>query len=57
MEQNLGKMLEYTCSKYPDRISLIYKDKNISYAQLDRAVNAFGNRLKALGMAKGDKVR
>ncbi|MBW2631421.1 MAG: AMP-binding protein [Deltaproteobacteria bacterium] len=56
MEQNLGKMLEYTCSKYPDRVSLIYKDKNISYAQLDRAVNAFGNRLKALGMAKGDKV-
>jgi len=56
MEQNLGKMLEDTCSRYPDRISLIYKDKTISYAELDRAVNAFGNRLKALGMAKGDKV-
>ena len=56
MEQNLGKMLEYTCNKYPDRVSLIYKDKSISYAQLDRAVNAFGNSLKALGMAKGDKV-
>ncbi|MEA1970993.1 MAG: AMP-binding protein [Thermodesulfobacteriota bacterium] len=56
MEQNLGKMLEYTCNKYPDRVSIIYKDKNISYAQLDRAVNAFGNSLKALGIAKGDKV-
>jgi len=56
MEQNLGKMLEYTCIKYPDRVSLIYKDKSISYAQLDRAVNAFGNGLKALGIAKGDKV-
>ncbi|MBW2648679.1 MAG: AMP-binding protein, partial [Deltaproteobacteria bacterium] len=56
MEQTLGKMLEDTCSRYPDRISFIYKDKTISYAQLDRAVNAFGNRLKALGMAKGDKV-
>ncbi len=56
MEQNLGKMLEYTCNKYPDRVSLIYKDKSISYAQLDRAVNAFGNSLKALGIAKGDKV-
>ena len=56
MEQNLGKMLEYTCSKYPDRISLIYKDRNISYAEIDRAVNAFGNRLRALGIAKGDKV-
>lgn len=56
MEQNLGKMLEDTCSRYPDRISIIYKDKTVSYAQLDRAVNAFGNRLKALGVAKGDKV-
>ena len=56
MKQNLGEMLEYTCRRYPDRISLIYKDKNISYAELDRAVNAFGNRLKTLGIAKGDKV-
>ena len=56
MKQNLGEMLEDTCRRYPDRISLIYKDKTISYAQLNRAVNAFGNRLKALGMAKGDKV-
>ncbi|MBW2557257.1 MAG: AMP-binding protein [Deltaproteobacteria bacterium] len=56
MEQNLGKMLEDTCSRYPDRISIIYKDKTVSYAQLDRAVSAFGNRLKALGVAKGDKV-
>ncbi|MBW2594942.1 MAG: long-chain fatty acid--CoA ligase [Deltaproteobacteria bacterium] len=56
MKQNLGEMLEDTCRRYPDRISLIYRDKTISYADLDRAVNAFGNRLKALGVAKGDKV-
>ncbi len=56
MKQNLRDMLEYTCSRYPDRTSLIYNEKNISYAELDRAVNAFGNRLKMLGIAKGDKV-
>ena len=56
MEHNLGEMLEDTCRRYPDRISLIYKDKNVSYAELGRAVNAFGNRLKALGMDRGDKV-
>ena len=56
MEQNLGKMLEATCRTYPERVSLIYKDATVSYAELDRAVNAFGNRLKALGVTQGDKV-
>ena len=56
MEQNLGKMLEHTCRTYPDRVSLIYKDMAVSYAQLDRAVNAFGNRLKVLGVTRGDTV-
>ncbi|MDO9514566.1 MAG: AMP-binding protein [Syntrophales bacterium] len=56
MEQNLGKMLEHTCRTYPKRVSLIYKDTAVSYSELDRAVNAFGNRLKALGVTQGDKV-
>ena len=56
MEQNLGKMLEHTCRTYPERVSLIYKDTAVSYSELDRAVNAFGNRLKALGVTQGDKV-
>ncbi|MBW2560294.1 MAG: AMP-binding protein [Deltaproteobacteria bacterium] len=56
MEQNLGKMLEHTCRTYPDRVSLIYKDTTVSYSELDRAVNTFGNRLKALGVTRGDRV-
>jgi len=56
MEQTLGEMLEYTCNTYPDRTSLIYNDNTISYARLNKAVNAFGNRLKALGIIKGDTV-
>ncbi|TFG93879.1 MAG: long-chain fatty acid--CoA ligase [Syntrophobacterales bacterium] len=56
MEQNLGKMLEHTCRTYPKRVSLIYRDTVVSYSELDRAVNAFGNRLKALGVTQGDKV-
>ncbi len=56
MEQNLGEMLEYTCNRYPDRTSLIYKEKDISYAELNKAVNAFGNSLRDLGIVKGDKV-
>ncbi|MBN2398048.1 MAG: long-chain fatty acid--CoA ligase [Deltaproteobacteria bacterium] len=56
MEENLGKMLEDTRTACPDRVSLIYKDATVSYAALDRAVNAFGNRLKSCGVNKGDRV-
>jgi len=56
MEENLGKMLEDTRAACPDRVSLLYKGTTVSYADLDRAVNAFGNRMKALGVNKGDRV-
>ncbi|MDD5722617.1 MAG: AMP-binding protein [Syntrophales bacterium] len=56
MVQNLGMMLEHTCTTYPDRVALIYEDTSVSYSELDRGVNSFGNRLKALGVTKGDKV-
>ncbi len=56
MGQNLGKMLAHTCHTYPKRVSLLYKDTTVSYSELDRAVNAFGNRLKALGVTQGDNV-
>ncbi|MEA2014735.1 MAG: AMP-binding protein [Thermodesulfobacteriota bacterium] len=56
MEHTLGAMLEDTSRRYPDRISLLYKDRSVSYAGLNRAVNIFGNRLLKLGVTKGDKV-
>ena len=56
MGQNLGKMLEDTRHACPDRVSLIYKDLSVSYSELDRAVNAFGNRLRTLGVTQGDRV-
>jgi len=56
MQENLGKMLEDTCRAHPERVSLIYKDTTVSYAALEKAVNAFANRLKALGVTRGDTV-
>ncbi len=56
MEGNLGKMLVNTRAACADRVSLIYKDTIVSYAELDQAVNAFGSRLRALGVTKGDRV-
>ena len=56
MAQSLGTMFENTCGTYPERVSILYKGSTTSYAELEKAVNAFGNRLKALGVTRGDRV-
>jgi long-chain acyl-CoA synthetase len=53
---SLGGMLAETCRRYPDKTAIIYKDRRISYEELGRSVNALGNRLRKLGINKGDKV-
>ncbi len=35
---------------------LIHNETNLSYSQLDQYVNSFANKLKSLGIVKGDKV-
>ena len=53
---SLGKILEDTCNQHKDKISLIHDDGRLTYDELNRAVNSFGNRLRNLGIEKGDKV-
>ena len=53
---SLGEMLAGTCRRLPSKTAIIYEDVRISYDALERSVNALGNRLKSLGIGKGDKV-
>jgi long-chain acyl-CoA synthetase len=53
---NLADMLQDSCNRYPDNILIIYNGRRLSYEQLRRSVNAFGNALKGLGIKKGDTV-
>lgn len=53
---SLGRILEDTCKQYAGNIALIHNDKKLTYGELDRAVNSLGNRLKDLGIKKGDSV-
>lgn len=55
-DTTLGAMLEESCNAYPRNISTIYEEKTMTYEELGRAVNAFGNRLAQMGIAKGDRV-
>lgn len=53
---SLGMMLEEASKQYPENISIIYKERKISYRELNRAVNAFAHALRNLDINKGDKV-
>lgn len=53
---NLGKMFGNACLTYKDNTSLVFEGSRINFRDLDRAVNSLANRLKSLGIGKGDKV-
>jgi long-chain acyl-CoA synthetase len=53
---SLGMMLEEVSTAYPGNPSLIYKDRTITYKELNQAVAVFAGVLKNLDVNKGDKV-
>jgi len=55
-EVSLPDLLTQTASRFPDRPALIYFDRKITYAQLDRLVSQFAATLQGLGVKKGDRV-
>jgi len=56
MAISLGQMLEESCRQWPEHLALLQEDISLTYADLDRAVNSFGNRMQAAGLQKGDKI-
>lgn len=53
---SLGSVLSLTAEKFPDRKSLLFYGKTVSYAELDALVNQFAHALIRLGVGKGDRV-
>lgn len=39
-----------------DNVAILFEDQKITYAQLQKMVNSFGNKLKELGVEEGDRV-
>ncbi len=56
MDMNLGFLLEISAQRYPNREALVFKDKRITYRELDNIVNQKANNLLELGVKKGDHV-
>jgi Acyl-CoA synthetases (AMP-forming)/AMP-acid ligases II len=53
---NLGKMLEDACDRYVENICFIHEDRELTFSELNRYVNSLGNKLRSMGLQKGDNV-
>ena len=53
---NIRQILEQTVSKYPEKTAVIFKDKNLSYREIQQHVFHLASALHSLGVKKSDKV-
>ena len=56
MATSLGQMLEESCRQWPAHPALLQEETALTYADLDRAVNSLGNRMRDQGLQKGDNI-
>lgn len=56
MEWTLGNILPAAAKRYGSKTALIFKDRTLSFAELDRLANRLAAGLQALGVGPGDKV-
>ncbi len=56
MAISLGQMLEESCRQWPEHLALLQEETSLTYADLDRAVNSLGNRMRDAGLHQGDKI-
>jgi acyl-CoA synthetase (AMP-forming)/AMP-acid ligase II len=54
--RTMGEFIEYHARHTPDRRALVYGQRNISFAEYDRAANRIANALVAHGIGPGDRV-
>jgi long-chain acyl-CoA synthetase len=52
----LGNILRRSAARFPDKTALIFKERRMSYRELDRRVNCLANGLLQLGAQKGDRI-
>jgi acyl-CoA synthetase (AMP-forming)/AMP-acid ligase II len=53
---NLGMYLARSARFWPDRPALLFRDRAVTYLELERRSNRLAHALRALGLARGDRV-
>lgn len=52
----LHGLLEQTAKNNPEKVAMVFGEKEISYTEIDSFSNQFANALRKLGMVKGDRL-
>ncbi len=52
----LGNILRRSAARFPDKTALIFKERRMTYQELDRRVNRLASGLLEMGLQKGDRV-
>src|SRR5690242_9896336 len=56
MALNMADLFEHAVDTFPDRVALIFGDRQVSYAELDDEANRLAHHLAAQGVGAGDHV-
>lgn len=56
MVKGIGSWLVKNSDRFPEKTALVFKDKRITYPQLNEHVNRLANGLLDIGVCKGDRV-
>ncbi|MFH1624679.1 MAG: long-chain-fatty-acid--CoA ligase [Pseudomonadota bacterium] len=48
--------IKLSVEKFPEKVAVIYKDKRVTYRELDSRANRIANGIADMGLKKGDKV-
>ena len=52
----LGNLLRWNVAVRPDKVAVIFEEKQLTFQQLNSLVNQFANALISLGVKKGDRI-
>jgi acyl-CoA synthetase (AMP-forming)/AMP-acid ligase II len=52
----LGNILRRSAARFPDKTALIFKERRMTYQELDRRVNRLANGFLKMGVQKGDRL-
>lgn len=52
----LEQFLEFSASKYPEKVALVFEQQSLTYSQIDRLCNRLAHSLIESGVQRGDRV-
>src|SRR6476469_5539260 len=56
MALNMADLFEHAVDTFPDRVALIFGDRQVTYAELEDEANRLAHHLAAQGVGPGDHV-